>query len=117
MLLWPLVVALATTRPSGIHAGGGLSLDGTRWVSCRPGFFLPVRVLLTSVQEAFDTDRLQFAGTLQHFADRHGFAEQLPASQTAWVVCAKSPFAGPDQVLDYVGRYTHRLTIGIDMKR
>ena len=100
--------------------GGGIALDGSRWVSCRPGFFLSVRVLsrlfrrvlLTSVQEAFDTGRLHFAGSLQHLGDQHRFAEHLrPARQTEWVVYAKPPFAGPDQVLDYVGRYTHRIAI------
>ena len=100
--------------------GGGLSRDGARWVSCRPGFFLPVRVLsrlfrrlfLAAVDEAFVAGRLRFSGTLHALADRQGFATHLqPARQTEWVVYAKPPFAGPDQVLDYVGRYTHRIAI------
>ena len=100
--------------------GGGLSLDGTHWVACRPGFFLPVRVLsrlfrrllLTALQEAFETGRLQFSGALHSLADPDAFADQLrPARQTEWVVYAKPPFAGPGQVLDYVGRYTHRIAI------
>ena len=100
--------------------GGGLSPDGTRWVSCRPGFFLPVRVLsrlfrrlfLEAVAEAFDAGRLRFSGTLHALAAQHAFATHLqPARQTEWVVYAKPPFAGPDQVLDYVGRYTHRIAI------
>ena len=100
--------------------GGGLSPDGTRWIACRPGFFLPVRVLsrlfrrlfLASLQEAFDAGRLHFAGSLQALAERSGFAAHLqPTRQTDWVVYAKPPFAGPQQVLEYVGRYTHRVAI------
>ena len=89
---------------------------------CRaaPGFFLPVRVLsrlfrrllLDAVCEAFETGQLHFAGSLDALNDPHGFAAHLqPARQTDWVVYAKPPFAGPDQVLDYVGRYTHRIAI------
>jgi hypothetical protein len=100
--------------------GGGLSLDGTRWIACRPGFFLPVRVLsrlfrrlfLESLQEAFDTGRLHFAGSLKALAEASGFAAHLqPTRQIDWVVYAKPPFAGPQQVLEYVGRYTHRVAI------
>jgi hypothetical protein len=100
--------------------GGGLSPDGTHWISCRPGFFLPVRVLsrlfrrlfLTALQEAFDTGQLQFTASLAALSDRQRFADHLqPARQTEWVVYAKAPFAGPQQVLDYVGRYTHRVAI------
>jgi len=100
--------------------GGGLSPDSTRWIACRPGFFLPVRVLsrlfrrlfLESLQEAFDTGRLHFAGSLDALADPSGFAAHLhPTRQTDWVVYAKPPFAGPQQVLEYVGRYTHRVAI------
>lgn len=100
--------------------GGGLSPDGTRWIACRPGFFLPVRVLsrlfrrlfLTALQHAFTGGQLRFAGALQALADPHGFADHLqPARTTDWVVYAKPPFAGPQQVLDYVGRYTHRVAI------
>ena len=100
--------------------GGGLSPDGTRWVACRPGFFLPVRVLsrlfrrllLDALCEAFETGQLHFAGALDALTDRQPFADHLqPARQTEWVVYAKPPFAGPDQMLDYVGRYTHRIAI------
>jgi len=100
--------------------GGGLSPDGTRWIACRPGFFLPVRVLsrlfrrlfLTALQDAFDAGQLRWAGALQALADPHRFADHLqPARRTEWVVYAKRPFAGPAQVLDYVGRYTHRVAI------
>jgi len=100
--------------------GGGLSPDGTRWVACRPGFFLPVRVLsrlfrrlfLESLQTAFDTGQLRFCGSLQPLAEPSGFAAHLqPTRHTQWVVYAKRPFAGPQQVLEYVGRYTHRVAI------
>jgi hypothetical protein len=100
--------------------GGGLSLEGTQWVACRPGFFLPVRVLsrlfrrlfLQALQEAFDTRRLHFAGSLSALTDRHVFTDHLtPARQSEWVVYAKPPCAGPPQLLDYVGRYTHRIAI------
>jgi hypothetical protein len=100
--------------------GGGLSRDGTRWVSCRPGFFLPVRVLsrlfrrlfLKYLHDAFDEGQLRFAGSLEALADWQAWANHLaPARQVEWVVYAKPPFAGPQQVLDYVGRYTHRVAI------
>jgi hypothetical protein len=100
--------------------GGGLSPDGTRWIACRPGFFLPVRVLsrlfrrlfLDSLQGAFETGRLRCAGSLEALADPSAFAAHLrPTRQTEWVVYAKRPFAGPQQVLEYVGRYTHRVAI------
>jgi hypothetical protein len=100
--------------------GGGPSLDGNRWVSCRPDFFLPVRVLsalfrrlfLESLEKAFDSGKLQFFGTLESLQDRSAFARHLaPLKERDWVVYAKAPFAGPEQVLDYVGRYTHRVAI------
>jgi hypothetical protein len=100
--------------------GGGLSLDGTRWIACRPGFFLPVRVLsrlfrrlfLTQLEAAFDAGTLRFFGALIPLQHRRVFLQHLaPARQAEWVVYAKRPFAGPQQVLDYVGRYTHRIAI------
>jgi hypothetical protein len=100
--------------------GGGLSPDGTQWIACRPGFFLPVRVLsrlfrrlcLTALHQACRDGHLRFAGALQALADPHRFADHLQAARQAeWVVYAKRPFAGPRQVLDYVGRYTHRVAI------
>jgi len=100
--------------------GGGLSPDGQRWVSCRPGFFLPVRVLsslfrrlfLESLQKAFDSGKLQFFNALESLRDRHAFVELVERLKAReWVVYAKRPFAGPQQVLDYVGRYTHRVAI------
>jgi hypothetical protein len=100
--------------------GGGISPDGQRWVSCRPGYLLPVPVLsclfrrlfLESLQKAFDAGKLQFFGTLEPLRDRRAFGRQLAQAKTSkWVVYAKRPFAGPQQVLDYVGRYTHRVAI------
>ncbi len=100
--------------------GGGLANDGSGWVACRPGFFLPVRVLsryfrrvlLAALEDAFESGQLHFAGRLQPLADPRRFAEHLrPARKTEWVVYAKRPFAGPEQVLDYLGRYTHRIAI------
>jgi hypothetical protein len=100
--------------------GGGLSPDGQRWVSCRPGFFLPVRVLsrlfrrlfLESLQKAFDSGKLQFFAALTSLRERDAFVQLLArAKGCEWVVYAKRPFAGPEQVLDYVGRYTHRVAI------
>jgi len=99
---------------------GGLSPDGTRWVSCRPGFFLPVRVLsrlfrhlfLKYLKDAFDSGQLQFFGSIEKLRDAHEFHSYVaPLKHTEWVVYAKPPFAGPQQVLDYVGRYTHRVAI------
>jgi len=100
--------------------GGGLSPDGDRWVSCRPDFFLPVRVLsrlfrrlfLESLQQAFDAGRLHFFTSLHPLQVPSAFAAHLaPLRDAEWVVYAKPPFAGPQQVLDYVGRYTHRVAI------
>jgi hypothetical protein len=100
--------------------GGGLSSDGTRWVPCKPGFFLPVRVLsllfrrlfLERLQNAFDDGKLRFFSALEYLRDRCEFARYLePVRKSKWVVYAKRPFAGPEQVLDYVGRYTHRVAI------
>jgi hypothetical protein len=103
-----------------VVAGGGLSPDGTQWISCRPGFFLPVRVLsrlcrrlfLEYLLTAFDTGKLEFFSSLEPLRERPTFLRHLePTRQTEWVVYAKRPFAGPEQVLDYVGRYTHRVAI------
>jgi hypothetical protein len=100
--------------------GGGLSLDGTRWVACRPGFFLPVRVLsrlfrrlfLTELKAAFATGQLGFFGALAALAEPAAFARQLnKLRRVEWVVYAKPPFGGPEQVLAYLGRYTHRVAI------
>jgi hypothetical protein len=101
--------------------GGGPSPDGQRWVSCRrPDFFLPVRVLsrlfrrlfLESLQNAFESGKLQFFGTLEPLRERQAFVRLVERlNNSEWVVYAKRPFAGPQQVLNYVGRYTHRVAI------
>lgn len=100
--------------------GGGLAPDGSRWIACRPGFFLSVRVLsrlfrrlfLTYLQEAFDRQQLQFFADVTHLADPPAFAHYLaPLQQREWVVYAKAPFGGAEQVLDYLARYTHRVAI------
>lgn len=101
--------------------GGGLSPDGERWIPCRrPDFFLPVRVLsslfrrlfLEALQTAFDSRQLQFFHSLESLRQPMAFARHLAKAQAHdWVVYAKRPFAGPQQVLDYVGRYTHRVAI------
>jgi len=100
--------------------GGGISPDGARWVACRPGFFLPVRVLsrvfrgkfLALLGDAFDEGKLTFHGTLRELADAAAFRRRLTASaQVEWVVYAKPPFGGPEQVLKYLARYTHRVAI------
>jgi hypothetical protein len=103
-----------------VVSGGGISPDGNRWISCRPGFFLPVRVLsrlfrrlfLKFLEKAFNSGKLRFFSSLQTLHDRQVFLHHLaPVRKQEWVVYAKRPFAGPQQVLDYVGRYTHRVAI------
>ena len=100
--------------------GGGLSADGERWISCRPGFFLPVRVLsrlfrrlfLAQLQAAFEAGHLRFFNALEPLQAPRAFARHLaPARRTEWVVYAKPPFGGPKHVLEYLGRYTHRVAI------
>jgi hypothetical protein len=99
---------------------GGLSLDQPRWISCRPRFFLPVRVLsclfrglfLHHLMQAYQDGKLQFAGEIQRLASREAFTRLLNKSRKKkWVVYAKKPFGGPQQVLDYLGRYTHRVAL------
>jgi hypothetical protein len=103
-----------------VVAGGGLSPDGSRWIACRPGFFLPVRVLsrlfrrlfLEELESAFDSGKLHFFHSLEPLQQPREFSRYLtPARQAEWVVYAKRPFAGAQQVLDYAGRYTHRVAI------
>ncbi|KAI5915583.1 IS91 family transposase [Thauera sp. 2A1] len=100
--------------------GGGLSPDGQRWIACRPGFFLPVRVLsrlfrrrfLTMLQQAFAAGSLTFHNVLAELTDPRAFARYLaPTARAEWVVYAKPPFGGPQRVLEYLGRYTHRVAI------
>jgi hypothetical protein len=103
-----------------IVPGGGLSPDGQRWVSCRPRFFLPVRVLSRLFRRLFlerlaathAEGRLVFFGELAGLADPAAFAAHLaPLRRAQWVVYAKRPFAGPQSVLAYLARYTHRVAI------
>jgi len=104
----------------GIVPGGGLSLDGERWVACRHGFFLPVRVLsrlfrrrfLEALEQAHRAGRLQFFGEYASLAQARAFTDWLaPLRKCEWVVYAKRPFAGPQAVLAYLSRYTHRVAI------
>ena len=103
-----------------IVPGGGISADGTRWIACRTGFFLPVRVLsrlfrrlfLTMLAAAHAEGRLGFFGTLERLANPRAFADFVKRQRrTEWVVYAKAPFAGPKAVLAYLARYTHRIAI------
>src|SRR6202043_1720185 len=103
-----------------VVAGGGLSTDGTRWISCRPRYFLPVPVLsclfrrlfLGYLQKAFDAGDLEFFSSLEPLRERRAFLRYLaPLRRAKWVVYAKPPFAGPEQVLEYVGRYKPRVAI------
>jgi hypothetical protein len=100
--------------------GGGPSLEGTRWVGCRPGFFLPIRVLsrlfrrlfLDALRAAFEVGGLKFFGDLAGLAEPDAFTAKLRAvRQIEWVVYSKPPFGGPAQVLAYLSRYTHRVAI------
>ena len=113
----------ALTHHPHVHAvvpGGGLAPDGETWVSCRPGFFLPVRVLsrlmrrrfLEELQWLHDSGKLNFFGVHAGLADPQAFKAWLaPLRKIEWVVYAKKPFAGPSAVLAYLSRYTHRVAI------
>ena len=113
----------ALTHHPHVHAvvpGGGLSSDGKTWVACRPGFFLPVRVLsrlmrrrfLEELERLHRADRLRFFGEHSALTDAKVFADWLaPLRKVEWVVYAKKPFAGPEAVLAYLSRYTHRVAI------
>ena len=113
----------ALTHHPHVHMivpGGGLSPDGTRWVSCRSGFFLPVRVLsrlfrrlfLEGLSALHHAGKLAFFGDLKGLANPAAFAAWLtPLRKAEWVVYAKPPFGGPEAVLAYLGRYTHRVAI------
>jgi hypothetical protein len=100
--------------------GGGIAPDGQSWIACRPGFFLPVRVLsrmfrglfLHYLEKAFAAHELKFFSAHRHLHEPAAFRRYLaPTWNADWVVYAKRPFAGPAQVLEYVGRYTHRVAI------
>jgi hypothetical protein len=113
----------ALTHHPHIHMivpGGGISPDGQHWISSRQGFLLPVRALgklfrrlfLTRLIALHDADKLAFFGGLAPLADRRAFRHHLaPVRHKRWVVYAKPPFAGPEAVLAYLSRYTHRVAI------
>lgn len=113
----------ALTHHPHVHCivpGGGFSADGQHWVSCKPGFFLPVRVLsrlfrrlfLDRLRDAYRAGTLHFFGQQQALAETHAFDEWCaPLRKREWVVYAKRPFAGPEAVLNYLSRYTHRVAI------
>jgi len=113
----------ALTHHPHVHMivpGGGLSPDGQRWIACRPGFFLPVRVLSRLFRRLFleGMMALHRAGDLAVFGDLAGLAEAgafaawlAPLRKSEWVVYAKPPFGGPEAVLAYLSRYTHRVAI------
>ncbi len=113
----------AMTHHPHVHMivpGGGISLDDKRWVSCRRGFFLPVRVLSRLFRRLFQekliaahqAGRLSFFGANIHLADAQSFAALLaPLRKAEWVVYSKRPFGGPEAVLAYLSRYTHRVAI------
>jgi hypothetical protein len=113
----------ALTHHPHVHCivpGGGLSPDDERWISCRPGFFLPVRVLsrlfrrrfLEQLTAAHEAGRLRFFGDHAPLVEPRAFAAYLaPLRKIEWVVYAKRPFAGPAAVLAYLSRYTHRVAI------
>jgi hypothetical protein len=104
----------------GIVPGGGLSIDGEQWIHCRPGFFLPVRVLsrlfrrlfLEKLNQAYQAGNLKFFGEHRLLANAKAFDNWIkPLRKIEWVVYAKRPFAGPEAVLAYLSRYTHRVAI------
>jgi hypothetical protein len=113
----------AMTHHPHVHMivpGGGISLDGERWVACRSGFFLPVRVLsrlfrrllLEWLRAAHLAGHLKFFGNHAALVDQQAFATYLaPLRRAEWVVYAKRPFGGPQAVLAYLSRYTHRVAI------
>ena len=113
----------AMTHHPHVHMivpGGGVSPDGTRWVRCKPGFLLPVRVLSrlfrrlfrAALIDAHAAGRLAFFGEIKGLRRREAFAAYLaPLIRKKWFVYAKPPFAGPEAVLAYLARYTHRVAI------
>jgi Putative transposase len=113
----------ALTHHPHVHMivpGGGLSPDGSKWIACRPRYFLTVQVLPALFRRLFlqmqvaahHTGRLQFFGDHARLADKAAFKAYLaPLRKIDWVVYAKEPFAGPRQVLRYLSRYTHRIAI------
>ena len=103
-----------------VVTGGGISADQQRWIPCRPGFFLPVRVLsrlfrgkfLALLKKSHERGKLVFHGAIEELQDQPRFRAYLaPVREKEWVVYAKPPFGGPSRVLKYLGRYTHRVAI------
>jgi hypothetical protein len=113
----------AMTHHPHVHMivpGGGIAPDGASWISSRPAFLLPVRVLgalfrrlfLARLLQLHQAGRLAFFGAAAQLADRRAFMRHLsPVRKKRWVVYAKAPFAGPQAVLAYLSRYTHRVAI------
>ncbi len=113
----------AMTHHPHVHIivpGGGISRDGQRWVACRPGFFLPVRVLSRLFRRLFleqltahhSAGRLRFFGDHARLNQRSAFTAYLaPLRKLEWIVYSKRPFGGPEAVLAYLSRYTHRIAI------
>ena len=113
----------ALTHHPHVHMivpGGGVALDGERWISARPAFLLPVRVLaklfrrlfLTRLLALHDAGHLAFFGNIAHLKERRALLRYLsPVRKKRWIVYAKPPFAGPEAVLAYLARYTHRVAI------
>lgn len=113
----------AMTHHPHVHmivAGGGIALDGSKWIACKPNFFLPVlvlsklfrRLMLEKLAAAHAAGRLTFFGEHSHLADARALAGFLaPLRKTRWFVYSKRPFAGPKAVLAYLARYTHRVAI------
>ena len=116
----------ALTQHLHLHClvtGGALAADGSQWIAGRSSFLFPVRALsivfrakyLEGLQWAYDAGQLTFTGGIADLADRGAFTALLGRLRTVdWVVYAKRPFAGPEQVLDYLGRYTHRVALSND---
>src|SRR5260370_33909109 len=116
---WGVALTHHPLVPMGLP-GGGLAADGSKWLACRPRYFLPVQVLSALFRRLFlemlvaphHAGRLQFFGDHARLADKAAFKAYLaPLRKINWVVYAKEPFAGPRQVLRYLSRYTHRIAI------
>jgi len=103
-----------------IVPGGGISLDGKKWLHCKKNYFLPVKILskvfrakfLQTLQNSFDLQKLIFPGSIEPLSEKANFQKLLTQTcQTPWILYAKKPFAGSEQVLKYIGSYTHRIAI------